>query len=291
MMSKSSLGRLGLFLVSLLGLMSLFSASAFAAEAPTSIVYEATEGITHVEIVGITNPNGASTTVNLEYRDASAGGEYVTLLSKSIGSGTTPVTVRGMLNGLKPQNYYQLRVGATNSFGTTYSAVEDYEARWKVEGKPQGYTTEATSSGTWKLEYKPGGIPVKLECNENGFGTIGHEKGAGDTHQMNLSGCVYYQNGKVICKPASFTFNLDASFKAENLSKTICPGEEAKTAFSFPAAFLVDMPFFEFNELTQPLTMTASAKLNSNSVTVTVTSNWKLTGADAGLKFGAAEFK
>jgi hypothetical protein len=288
-MSRTSLGRLGLMFVSLLGLMSLFSGSAFAAGKPTSLsVSGSSYGITHFQEQGAANPNGAATTAKLEFREAGAT-EWQTLLTKEIGSGTTVVSTGGvMINGLKPSTYYQIRMSATNSFGTVYSFTSYVGTWWRnmASGSPP---SSFGSYGTFKLEYTSFGTSVKYECNESGSGMIGYELGVGNSYHLNTSGCVLYVNGVAKCNQKSgFSFNFDPSFKDETYAHYIIPCTETEgmeVMYTLSEPLFVSMPYEVYN-VTQPLTMTAKAKFGGANATVTVTSNWSLTGGEtAGKKF------
>jgi hypothetical protein len=284
-MSRTSLGRLGLMFVSLLGLMSLFSGSAFAAGKPTSVNLNwASPGITHIEVKGTANPNGAATTVQLEYQNA---GVYQTFLTKEIGSGTSSVNVNGMLNGLAPQTDYYLRVSATNKYGTVYSFTEHFAPRWEAIGaKTAG---SFASSGTAKFEYTAGaGTKVKIECNESGTGTIGSAGAVGDGYHGSFSGCVLYQDGAKVCNAPSTTVNLNGAFVNE-ASQIAFPFPEgcfySTFAITTSEPFFINMPLGVY-QVTQPITLTEKGTWGGNVVTTTITSNWHLTGANSGLKFG-----
>ena len=65
------------------------------------------------------NPEGLDTTYQFQYGTTTGYGQS-TPESQSIGSGTSAVTVSGLLTGLQPDTPYHYRVAATNSAGTSY---------------------------------------------------------------------------------------------------------------------------------------------------------------------------
>ena len=157
-MFKPSLGRLGLFLVSLLGLMSLFSASALASGPPIVTVSAATnKSLNTANLNGTVDKNGASSaSVKFEYGKTKLYGKSVSVSPVST-AGAVPVSL--FASGLEPLSTYHFRVSATNSFGTTVSEDMTFEMllSWKVNGKSASEYSEPT------LQSKFGNEPVTIE--------------------------------------------------------------------------------------------------------------------------------
>jgi hypothetical protein len=295
-MSRSKLFRAGLLFISMLGLMAIATGTAFAAGAPKELYGSYVEesglnSINHVDVEGTANPNGAETTVYLEYRKDSAA-EYTTWKSAKIGSGTSRVQVTGLLGNLSPDTLYDLRTRATNSFGTTYSRPEPYIAKWTGHFVTVGSgTAEVRSSGITTLEYSLGVNSVKVECNESGHGTIGNVGGVGDSFHPSMSGCVTYVNHeKAKCVPKPFSLSLNQVFESESKSMTMpgCPAEEGggEHVLSFVEPFFFNLPAERY-KATQPVTMTTTAIRDGGTpVHVTFTSSWSLAGPNEGLLFG-----
>ena len=291
-MSRSRYGRLGLCLVSLLGLMSLMSATAFAAGAPTEVNQTAASswGLNHVELSGGANPNGASTTITLEYRQAGTS-EFKTLVSGSIGSGSKQLNINGLLTGLKPYGQYETRVKASNEFGTVYGTVRTHETPyWEISKTSLSHVAGVKSSGTATFEWNVGLYDMKISCQESGGGWIGGEWGTGSKWSTSLTNCNFYQSGKLMCKPKGTLF-VDETFTANGNEVHFsfpegCFYEEV--FFQAPDPFYVTMPNFDNGYLlTQQLVLTNTLKWAYNPVKATITTNWSLTGADAGKTFGA----
>jgi hypothetical protein len=270
---------------------ALFAVSvsgASAAGAPTLVrVGPSQLGISYFEFHGVANPNGSATTVSLEYRKHGSGAEFKTIYSENIGSGTSTVnTATRLLDGLTHDIYYDIRVSATNAFGTT-RGEELYESNWTIAGQPKTHVASYATSGTFALEYKASGIPTKVECNESSYGTLNNFEGKGDSFHLGLSNCATYQSGKKVCSPtAPWGVVLDGTFTSEmsTLNWNVCPNEEVMYHLTFSEPFKVQMS--ELSLVEQPVTMTANVQYTgATNAKITITSNWSLTGEDKGLKF------
>ncbi len=73
-------------------------------------------GANRATVAGTVNPNGRSTTFLVEYGTSTSYRSKTS--SRSVGSGTSPVTVSTTLTGLRPGTVYHYRIVATNSYGT-----------------------------------------------------------------------------------------------------------------------------------------------------------------------------
>ena len=72
-------------------------------------------------LVGFVNPEGTSTTYQIEYGKTTSYGSKVPASPKGVGSGTSNVEVSEQVSGLEPGSYHY-RVVATNAGGTSYGA-------------------------------------------------------------------------------------------------------------------------------------------------------------------------
>jgi hypothetical protein len=169
-MHRSSLGRLGLLAVGLLGLLSLFSNVALASGPPIVTVGAATEkSLNTANLNGTVDKNGASSaTVKVEYGKTKLYGQSVSL-SNVTGTGAVAVSLRA--TGLEPLSTYHFRIVSTNSFGTTTSADMTFEMllAWKVEGKKISELSEkplvdSRSRTPITIERMIAGKPAKVTC-------------------------------------------------------------------------------------------------------------------------------
>lgn len=295
-MSKSKFGRLGLCLVSLLGLMSLMSAPALGAGQPTQVsssMSGSAWGINHGEMFGWANPNGAETTLTLEYREQGAG-EFQVAGSGSIGSGTKQLGIKRPLYGLKPYAIYELRTKATNAFGTVYGSIFSINTPyWEISKTSLSHVASINSQGTATFEWTHGGgTKYKLSCQEYGSGSIGGEWGTGTGWSPTLGGCSFYRGETLACKPEGTSFKVDQAFTMTSEAiKFMFP--EACAYYSevvFKAAnpFFVTMSGFNKGlQSSQSLVLTNQLKFAGWNVDATISTNWSVTGADNGKAFGA----
>jgi hypothetical protein len=93
--------------------------------APTAITNAASEIITiQATLMGSVNPNGASTTVYIDWgTDASYGN---TIAYGNVGSGTSIVNIKSVLQGLTCNQTYHYRVRAINNRGTTLGSDHQF---------------------------------------------------------------------------------------------------------------------------------------------------------------------
>jgi Ca2+-binding RTX toxin-like protein len=142
----------------------------FVTQAPPTIVTgPATEiGSTSATLGGSVNPNGRATTVYVEYGTSTKYGSKTS--TRSVGSGTSPITVAFPVSNLGPGLTYHFRLVGTSARGTTLGA----DAVFAAIGPPGAATgpiefgllglTSAVVSGTvgphglttsWWFEYGP----------------------------------------------------------------------------------------------------------------------------------------
>jgi len=198
-MPRSLPGRLGLFLVSLLGLMSLSSASAFASGPPIVTVGAAGNfTLNGATLNGTVNNNGGiGTTYKFEYGKSKVYGTSTKVTSLS-GSGTVPVSIT--LLGLESLTTYHFRVSATNSLGTTVSGDATFETliSWRVGGKylfelPEPPTlTNLGETLPFTAERTSGGNTRKISCE---WGNISNRAVLGVEYNWPLNNCKTTYNG------------------------------------------------------------------------------------------------
>jgi phosphodiesterase/alkaline phosphatase D-like protein len=83
------------------------------------------------------NPNGLATTYQFHYGPTSALGSVSPTTAASAGSGTTGVAVSTKLSGLSPDTTYYFQLVASNSAGTSSTAIDSF----KTTGNPAPTTT------------------------------------------------------------------------------------------------------------------------------------------------------
>lgn len=288
-MSRSLIRATTLSLCALV-LLAVTASSAFAAGKPTEVRREfAKYGINHVEMKAIANPNGAATTLSIEYKRSSEK-SFKLVLSKEIGSGSTAVTIGNVVSGLVPGAHYEIKVLAVNSFGTVTVTEEWFESVWRVN-KTNTVPAEFAHSGQAMFEMKIGGSPLAIKCSESGYGVLGHKGAVGDSYNVTLSNCRYYQNGEEICKPTPHGFSLNGAFVNEagyiyfDFPEGCFP--ERQPVFHLSEAFFVEAPFNIFT-VKQPLTMTSKATWGGNVVNITISSEAELTSEHVGQVFGVS---
>jgi hypothetical protein len=292
-MSRTSLGRLGLMFVSLLGLMAVFSGPALAAGKPISTVSAATnKTLTTAQLNGTVNPNGAATTYKFEYGKTALYGKSTTVTSA--GSGSTAVPVSALLSGIEPLFTYHYRISATNSFGTTVSEDKTFEMllQWKAEGKPTSsyavpHYTVTGPTANWTLVGEGtsgGGTAVKITCTPDASGTDWAFGTFESNYHFPYTGCKTFLNGKE-SKPCT-----DASYTALDLNAVLVPtkggsihlGEECSIGESFSIAngFTLSGGSPEAKE--QAITLTQK----SGYLTFSIVGTWAATGELTNMKFG-----
>jgi hypothetical protein len=217
-MSLSKYGRLGLCLVSLLGLMSLFSVSAFASGPPIVTAGAASELTLNTATAnGTVDKNGAtSASVKIEYGQSKLYGQSVALANVT-ASGA--VAVSEILAGLTPLTTYHYRISATNSYGTTVSEDVQFEMllQWKVDGKPLSAFSNPVKyhgqGGSWGLtgEGLLGSKAIKVTCDPS-YVEGGAEGSLGVSYRFPYTNCKFFVNGvkNGACVPVLPTLVLNA---------------------------------------------------------------------------------
>jgi len=291
-MKFRNLGRLGLIVASVGCLLAVFSASAFGAGKPTSVSTTIYPGLNYLTIEAYANPNGASTTVTIQYRGVGAS-EWHTLRSENIGSGTELQHFQATLAPTWLGQKTEYKAVAENSFGSTSSVTESFGSRLKVW---QSGVTEDTatysSSGSLKIEDYVGGGFSKIECNASGNGEFGPKAVGGAHLKLTLSGCLWYMGGSLRCNPKLTLepMSFNSEYALPPLVEGVhfrCPEEEVMHVLNYSGRFLTKMGTEGWStpQVEQPVTMVGSGSIDARTATLTVSSTWALTGSNAGKKF------
>jgi len=282
-MNMSISRRLGLSLLAAFCLAAVFSSSAMAAGKPTEVKSGFNFAITKVNKIGMSgwaNPNGASTTVTFEYKKPTES-TYKVLATQAIGSGTTQVKVTA--NGVAPPGTeYDIRISATNSFGTTTGSSGFFYSDWDIVLGTKPFTIG--SEGTWTLAWKQVGTEYKIQCDENSSGTLGNAEALGDSFHVSTSGCGYYANNVKQCSLSPISYTLNNVFETAPLYVTLC-GAEFESKITLPGAMEVGMPLESYT-VSKAVTLTDNGSFNGSAATLTQNSTWFATGANVGKKFG-----
>ncbi len=292
-MSKSTLGRLGLLAVSLLGLMSLTAGSAVASGPPIVTVGAASNlSLNTATANGTVDKNGAtSASATLEWGKTKLYGKSINLGSVT-GTGAVPVST--ILSALEPLTTYHYRITASNSFGKTVSEDQSFEMllQWKVDGKPISELVEVpplssknedwtfTAEGTAGFSH----TNVKFTCSARA--EFDYLTGRlGESLHVPLQNCKGYENGNEVkeCAPQLSEVNLNGlnqPTKNAFFVKEECAGSEK---FGIPN-FAVG-PFSE--SVQQPLNFVGNWASGTVSLTYTISIPIAAVGGRYwGLKFG-----
>jgi hypothetical protein len=277
--------------ITALGLIAVSSAAGAGKPLVKNIGSGAVHTLNEITYKGEINPNGASTTYQLEYHVPE--GNWITANPPAaVGEGTTYTQViqaiRGLYAGVEE---YTVRVQATNSYGTTTGPNwVTGTAQWIREGTGTEIKWPSTyaSSGTFKIEVPSWSETVT--CNESSSGTIGSGESYKDEYNLTLSNCAL--TGWPSCKvtvPGPIHLEGDFSTTAMVLMSVEFDETNCGGAFSMqlvPQPFKVTMPPRNTLALKQPMSYTATTKFGTHAVILTDTSEWWLTGKGLGFKFG-----
>lgn len=111
---------------------------ALAASSPIVTAGSTTNiGQTAATLHGTVNPNNLATTFQFHYGPTSALGAVSPTTAASVGSGSSGVPVSTKLSGLSPDTTYYVQLVASNSAGTSSTAVSTF----KTTGNPAPTTT------------------------------------------------------------------------------------------------------------------------------------------------------
>jgi hypothetical protein len=81
---------------------------------------------THAVIADNVDPNGYETSYQFEYGKTTKYGSKMPATPEGIGAGTQPIDCWNEIEHLEPDTTYHFRVAATNAYGTTYGADQDF---------------------------------------------------------------------------------------------------------------------------------------------------------------------
>lgn len=289
-MSQRNLGRWGLLLVSVLGLLAFSSASALAAGPPIVTVNPASNlRLNTATGSGTVDKNGAANaTVKIEYGKTKAYGQSITLPKVT---STGAVSVSENITGLETLTTYHYRISATNSFGTTVSSDVQFEQllQWKVAGKTLSELSEQviwydnTASFAFTGEGTLGGKSVKFSCEAHS-GVGGAHGKLGVNYIFPLTNCKFFASGKEVpsCKPAS-PMTVEANGLLQTTSAlSVNLGEECAfgETLALPSGYGID-PTSE--AVRQSVTLLGKAGALNFSIT---NPDWQLGGEYEGLAFG-----
>jgi hypothetical protein len=308
-MSRRTIRRAMLLLGSALGVLAIYSPAAFAAGPP--VVTAGTPGLTSLGIAkleGTIDPNGSSTTYKVEYGKTKLYGQKTQTFTIASGTGAVPFSIN--LPGIEQMSTYHFRVSATNGSGTTNTSDALFESlsSWKVEGKR---VTELAAPADFEDAYKSGvseghiefrgtlsNKAVRIYCKQSTgiHGTLG----AAYSGMVFNNGCFFQDEGKKLeaCKPLNgVTLNVNGGF-GQTSAINISLGEECAFGENVTFAnggFIVPLPlpevtamddvFFGFTYANGTANVFETAFSTSNNG---APNSWKLTGANAGKKFGAS---
>ena len=250
---------------------------------------------TSVQFLTNVNPNGAATTVKVEYAETNPEkGEYQIWSTQGIGSGSANVPVTAHPTGLAPRKTYQWRVTASNSSGSTVKYGTTSKSQWHVEGLANGTSKPVPVgiSGTFALEYNSSGVPIKLECHSSGSATIHTLYGASDSYSMTMSNCHYYVYGTEACTPKkgfSLSFTGTLTSKESYVLPEFCPGEGEKTPVNFQHPFAAQLVSGGWENPVSGFVVTDDVTVKGNAGTITMNQEWWLAGEYLGKKFWVEE--
>jgi hypothetical protein len=309
-MSPRTVRRAMLLLASALGVLAMYSPAAFAAGAP--IITAGTPelpNLTTAKLEGTVNPNGSSTTYKVEYGKTKLYGQ--TTASFTIGSGSEAVPFSVQLAGVEQMTTYHYRVSATNSSGTTTTSDALFESlhSWTVEGKR---VTELAAPANFEDSYKSGvseghvefrglfgGKSVRVFCRQSAsmHGALGLEFGG----MVFNNGCFFEEIGVKklpACQPNGITLNLNGGL-GQTAPVVIHLGA-AESECDFGETLTFDHGgFYVWTPLTEAISLgesifgytymgTGRWEAVFSPTTGVTPGAWKLTGVNAGKKFGAS---
>lgn len=294
-MSRRKLGRTGVIIAGLFGMLAISAGSAVASGPPIVTIGATTNPTLNTRTInGTVDRNGSNTTYKVEYGKTKLYGNSTTSINLT-PSGAIPVSV--LLFGLEPLNTYHARISATNSFGTTVSEDVSFEQllQWKVAGKPLSAWPERgglyedpdfthfalAAEGTTKS-----GTGVKITC-EDGTGTGAQAWGElGIFYRFPYKNCKTFLNGteSSACKPPNFTLELNGVLVPVAGSKF-----QLGLECSIGETISLTASGFELGAMSEAVTqnVTLTEHLQQFGMKVTLSGNeWEKAGETLGKTFG-----
>ena len=273
---------------------------ASAAGKPTSVDIKNTHelgGYTVMELTAKVNPNGASTSTVIEIREDGAGEK--TAWTKEVTHNFSGTTLRTYSEEIQvnPVKNYEVRVTATNLYGTTVSTIgHGASTHVRTTGEKELTNVPFGSSGTASFAFKFLSFNFQVICSESVSGHIGNSGGAKDVYKYSMENCITYIGGTHTgaCEVSDFTFTLSGPTLAVQSPGYIpLPVAEESCTFGseawqiYPEAFrVVDNGSTAEYGKTRSVSLTAGAHLYaSNPAVVTFESNWFLTAEYVGVPF------
>ncbi len=295
-------GRAGLFGLALMGALLLCTSSAFAA-GPPKVEWFPIQAETQVFSIHPTSawvkPNGALTTVKFQYRVSGSGGEWLnTPVVSYSGEEKQKVDIR--IYGLLPHTKYDIRLTATNEYGTNSQGGEATPFTTRSWGVQAGGTLPASvgsgTYGTGSFNWQFGLQKVSWSCSERVQGQLGNATASSDHYTLYFEGCKMAYNEKVACTLETFHINLGGNLEAQGENKTFYLNFPVgcQSPFGSSAGFTIQEPFKalvpvgeESFAAEQPMTMSSSLSFGGNYGTISISGDkWILTGSNIGKKFG-----
>lgn len=208
-----SLIRLCLLACVALGCLALGAGSASAAGKPTSLEITNSHEVNGYTVVNLTakvNPNGAKTTTTLEIREE--GVEEKVPWTKGATHELSGTAVRSYSEEfqIKPVKNYDVRLKATNLFGTTETLIHGVSTHIRTTGEKELTNVPFTSGGVATFAFSYFSTPVVVTCAAGASGYVGNPEGKNDVYKFTLSECLTYINGeaKPKCNVQYTTFTL-----------------------------------------------------------------------------------
>jgi Ca2+-binding RTX toxin-like protein len=156
---------------------------------------------------GTVNPQGVSSTYQIEYGKTTSYGSKVPVSPSSVGAGTANVAVSQAVSGLEPGTTYHYRVAAANQYGST-------------EGADQTMTTLSLPTVTT-------GAASSVKANSATVGGTVNPEGSAATYQVEYGKTTSY-GSKAPAKPASVGSGTSPVSVSEGVS-----GLEAGTTYHY----------------------------------------------------------
>jgi hypothetical protein len=297
---SSAIRRICLLACVALSILGAGASLASAAGKPTSVEVKNTHelgGYTVLELTAKVNPNGASTSTVIEYREDGAG--EATPWTKAVVHNFNGTTLRSYAEELQidPVKNYEVRVTATNVYGATVSSVgHGVSTRVRTTSEKELTNVPFGSSGTASFAFTFIGFSFQVICSESMSGRIGNPGGTKDIYKYEISHCITYIDGKHTgaCEVSNFTFTLSGpTLAVQNPGFIPLPVAEESCTFGskywqiYPEAFrVVDNGSTAEYGKTRSVSLTANAHMGaSNPASVTFESNWFLTAEYVGVPF------
>lgn len=285
-----------------LGALALSASSALAAGKPSSVSSGASSEVYELgslHLSGWANPNGAATTAKFEYRVYASIEAFHSTPSQALGSGTTTVSVPSQrVDGLLPNTKYEVRLVATNSYGTTTGSTSTaITSQWQIREPVALPATFVSTEGVpVSIEWVFGLSHVTFNCTEGASGEIDNSKSSEDEYNLAFNKCSMALNGEFACNMPSFQIRLGGNFTdPEEVVGFEFPEGCPKTLFGGHPTFYVGEPFYIEVPVCiglichekPEITLEGKMKYGSYTAKISTKGPWELTGANIGHKFGS----